>query len=83
MDVWIVLIEDIHNDVNALPFSSEILATEVACKKVTQLAWHQDDIEWDAHISPRAEEEGIMFLAVYGTEGNMVSVMKRTIDSPE
>ena len=40
-DVWIVLVEDRHTDVDALPFSSEERAIEVARTRAGE--WDRDE----------------------------------------
>jgi hypothetical protein len=79
-DVWIVLVEDRHHDVDAQPFSKVELAARYAHDQVQALAAHPDSVDWDAEITSRAAGDGVVYLVTYGTEGDCVSVIKRTMD---
>jgi len=73
MDIWIVLIEDRHADVEALPFSSEERAIVVA----------RDNAPDDAEPEPLNDamrKDGWVFCLPYGSEGDCVRVVKRTLD---
>ena len=80
MDTWIVLVEDRHTDVDAQPFSSEERAAGYARRQVEALAFRPESVDWDAEITPRAAADGVVLLVTYGTEGDCVSVIKRTMD---
>ena len=51
-DVWIVLVEDRHADVDALPYSTEDQAVAVARAAVEANAQHPGSIDWDADLTP-------------------------------
>jgi hypothetical protein len=74
--VWIVLIEDRHADVEALPFSSEERAIEVA------RASAPDDAESVAgeELTDSMRKDGWVFFLPYGSEGDCVRVVRRTMD---
>ena len=80
MDVWIVLVEDRHTDVEPLPFSSEERAIDVAREQVEANARHPESIEWDAQMTTAARADGWVFYIPYSTEGDCVRVVKRTLD---
>lgn len=82
-DIWIVLIEDRHADVEAMPFSSEKRAVEAAREQVLKNARHPDDIDWDVPMTTAARADGWVFLAEYGTEteSERVRVVRRALDA--
>lgn len=73
-DIWIVLIEDRHIDVKALPFSSKDRAIEVA------RAWAGLPDRDEPALTGRMIKDGWVFLVTYGTEGDRIRVVKRTLD---
>jgi hypothetical protein len=79
-EVWIVLVEDRHTDVNAIPFSSEEAAVTRARKEATANAWHPDDVEWNAELNTAMRADGWVLYLPYGTEGDKVRVVKRQMD---
>jgi non-canonical (house-cleaning) NTP pyrophosphatase len=81
-DIWIVLAEDRHADVDARPFSSEELAV-AAARRQAELAAIHDDVDWDAGITPGMREDGWVLYLPYGSEGDCVRVVRRTLDAPE
>jgi hypothetical protein len=78
-DIWIVLVEDRHTDVDALPFRRPEQAIKAAKVQVARNAQHPDSIDWDAELTSAALGDGWVFLATYGTEGDCVRVVKRTL----
>jgi hypothetical protein len=72
MDIWIVLIEDRHSDVEALPFSSEEAAVAKARDSVPD-----DAVEEEPNSAMRAD--GWVLYLPYGLEGDCVRVVKRTM----
>ena len=78
-DIWIVLIEDSSVDFDALPFSTEERAVEVAREQVLAHAAHPEDINWSPEAGVDADE--LSFIATYGdVESDCVSVIRRTLD---
>ena len=73
MDTWIVLIQDRHADVEALPFSSEERAILAARKAAP------DDTA-DGDLNPAMRVDGWVLYLPYGPEGDCVRVIKRTLD---
>ena len=73
MDTWIVLIQDRHSDVDALPFSTEEAAAAKARDSVP------DDAE-DGELNDAMRRDGWVLYLPYGTEGDCVRVVKRTMD---
>jgi hypothetical protein len=73
MDTWIVLIEDRHADAEALPFSSEGRAVEAARGAAP------DDAEPET-LTDGMRKDGWVFYLPYGSEGDCVRVVKRTMD---
>jgi len=71
--IWIVLVEDRHGDVEALPFSSEDQAVAKARASVPESAE-------EGQLTTAARADGRVLLLTYGTEGDCVRVVKRTLD---
>jgi hypothetical protein len=80
MDVWIVLIEDRHADVEPLPFSTEEGAVQAARSAVEENARHPESIDWDAELNPAMRATGWVLYVPYSSEGDCVRVIKRTVD---
>jgi hypothetical protein len=78
-DIWIVLTEDRHADVEALPFSSEERAIEAARARAPV------DAEGIAgeELTDSMRKDGWVFFLPYGSEGDCVRVVKRTVDRDE
>jgi hypothetical protein len=76
-DIWIVLIEDRHADVEAQPFSSE----ERAAGHARTVGAQSDGAE-PAELTPGMREDGWVLYIPYGTEGDHIRVVKRTLDGP-
>jgi hypothetical protein len=74
MDIWIVLIEDRHADVEALPFSTEAAAMYAARKNAPDDAEHEP-------LNDAMLKDGWVFYLPYGTEGDCVRVVKRAMDT--
>ena len=75
-DIWIVLIEDRHADVDALPFSSEEAAFAAA----------RDAVPDDAvpgELNEGMRRDGWVLYLPYGPEGDCVRVVKRALDAPQ
>ena len=76
MDIWIVLIEDRHSDVDARPFSSEEQAAEYARSQV-------DDTDLPDELNDAMRKDGWVLYIPYGAEGDCVRVVKRTMDGTD
>lgn len=76
-DVWIVLIEDRHADVEAQPYSTEAAALAAARAAVNGA----HDVDWDANLNESMRRDGWVLYLPYGSEGDCVRVVKRTMDS--
>lgn len=72
-DTWIVLVEDRHADVDALPFSTEEAATAKARDLVPEFAEEEP-------LNESMRRSGWVLYLPYGTEGDCVRVVKRTMD---
>ena len=75
-DVWVVLIEDRHSDVDALPFSTEEAAAAKARDSVPE------DAE-EGQLTDGMRKSGWVLYLPYGSEGDCVRVVKRTMDGEE
>lgn len=75
-DTWIVLVEDRHADVDALPFSSEERAV-VAARDAAP-----DDAE-NEPLTDGMRKDGWVLYLPYGPEGDCVRVAKRTMDGDD
>jgi hypothetical protein len=75
MDIWIVLIEDRHTDVEVLPFTSAEAAADAARSSVP------DDAQ-DGELNDAMRRDGWVLYLPYGPEGDFVRVIRRTLDDP-
>ena len=73
MDTWIVLIEDRHVDVDALPFSAEGAALARARASAPVYAE-------EVPLTDGMRADGWVLCLRYGTEGDRIRVVKRTLD---
>jgi hypothetical protein len=78
-DIWIVLVEDRHADVEALPFSTEQAAIEAARAEAEENARSPEDVT-EEPLTPAMTADGWVLYLPYGTEGDCVRVVKRTLD---
>jgi len=79
-DVWIVLVEERHADVEALPFSTEDGAMAAARGAAMENAVH-GDVGWDAgELNDAMRRDGWVLYLPYGTEGDCVRVVKRRMN---
>ena len=72
-DTWIVLVEDRHADVDALPFSTEAAAVAKARDSVPEDAGEE-------RLTDDMRKSGWVLWLPYGTEGDCVRVLKRVMD---
>jgi len=86
-DVWIVIDEDRHTDVEARPFSTEERAFEYARDQAGDMSLPEgtgpDEVEHvpgEQELTPRMRQDGWVLLLVYSIEGDCVRVVKRTMD---
>jgi hypothetical protein len=86
-DIWIVLVEDRHSDVEALPFSTEEAAFAFARYQAGDMSLPEgvgpDEVEHvpgEQELTPRMRELGWVLLLVYSIEGDSVRVVKRAMD---
>ncbi len=73
MDTWIVLIEDRHANVDALPFSTKEGAVQAACAAAP-------DNAQDVQLTTGMRRDGWVLYIPYGPEGDCIRVVKRTMD---
>ena len=80
-DVWVVLLEDRHADVEALPFSTKELAVGAALGLAGEFRADPGDVKQDAELTPSMRADGWVLYAPYGSEGDCVRVVKRVMDA--
>lgn len=79
-DIYLVIIEDRHIDVEVLPFTSLEAAIETAKTEVRALARHEEDIEWGEPMSEAAIADGWCWRVAYSCEGDSVRVIRRELN---
>jgi hypothetical protein len=79
-DIWIVLVEDRHADVDALPFSTQEGAVTEARRLATEYA-HHGDVNGDARLTDGMVRDGWVLYLPYGGEGDCVRVLKRSMEA--
>lgn len=71
-DIWIVLVEDRHADVDALPFTTEEAAIAAARAEAPADAEEQE-------LTPAMRADRWVLDLLYGAEGDCVRVIRRTL----
>jgi hypothetical protein len=79
-DIWIVLVEDRHTDVDALPFTSEVAALQAARAEAEANARDPQDVS-EGELTQTAIRDGWVLLLEYGTESDCVRVIKRQLEA--
>lgn len=79
-DLWIVLVEDRHSDVDALPFSTEDEAAEYARSEAEEIARRPGDVQ-EVALTPQMRSDGWVLCLSIGSESDGVRVIKRTLDA--
>lgn len=78
-DTWIVLVNDRHTDVDALPFSTEEAAVEVAREQMRAIVAHPEHIQ-EVALDADDLEDGLVLCLEYAVESDSVRVVKRAMD---
>jgi hypothetical protein len=79
-DVWVVIVEDRHDDVDARPFTTEKAAV-AECRRVAEASVHGDcEIEED-ELNKSALVDGWVLSLTYCTEGDSVRAVKRRMNA--
>lgn len=77
-DIYLLIIEDRHTDVDVQPYSSEELAMAAFSQALDDLARSPGDI--DAGLNVHMIADGWIANATYSVEGDAVRVIKRPLD---
>jgi hypothetical protein len=78
-DTWIVIVEDRHSDVDALPFSTEEESVAAAREQMRSIVAHPEHIR-EVALTPDDIEDGLVLCLEYAVERDSVRVVKRTMD---
>jgi hypothetical protein len=76
MTVWIVIIEDRHADVDALPYSNMPAAIAAARE------WARGLDVVEETLTEEMAQDGWVLCLEYGLEGDSVRVVERELDGP-
>lgn len=79
-EVWIVMIEDRHADVAALPYSTEEGAIASARALAAEYAQSSDDVQ-EAVLTDGMRRDGWVFYLPYGAENDCVRVIRCEMDA--
>jgi hypothetical protein len=79
-DVWVVIAEDRHVDVDAVPFSTEGGAFAAAREVAAEYAKPHPELLREEDLTGRNRADGWVLCLAYGTEGDCVRVVKRRMD---
>jgi hypothetical protein len=77
-DIYIVLVEDRHIDVDALPYTTQEVAIARAEKLLAQFARYPEDVERD--LNAAMVDDGWVWYARYSEEGDSISVIRRELN---
>lgn len=78
-DIWIVLVEDRHKDIDALPFSTEEAAVRAAGEQMQAMVAHPEHIQ-EVALTADDREDGCVLCLEYAVERDNVRVIKRAMD---
>lgn len=86
--LYIVIVEDRHEDVEALPFSTEERAIKAAREHAGDMALPDDvdpecvdHVPGEQELTPDMRKDGWVLYLVYSIEGDSVHVVRRTVDA--
>lgn len=71
-EIYIVIVEDRHTDVEVIPFASKDAAILVARSLAKQYCRHEEDYE-------ECDIKGYLFNAVYSCEGDSITVIAKEL----
>ncbi len=77
MDIWIVVTEDRHADVEVTPFAYEDSAVSFAEREVIANAMDLEDT--DREVTARMRADGCVWYYRYSVEGDYVAVVRREL----
>lgn len=77
MDIWVVVEEDRHAEVEVTPFAAEEPALEAARRAAAENA--RDDGVEEGTLTPEMIRDGWVLYLEYGAEGDCVRVVRRTL----
>lgn len=80
-DIYIVLLEDRHIDVDAYPFLDRQQAIEYAQVLVHANARHPENIDWGGPLDQDMIADGWVYYVEYSSESDCVRVIQRTLDA--
>lgn len=78
-DIYIVIVEDRHTDVDVVPFTDISPALVCAESAMLSIVAHPENIEWGG-LTDQMRDDGWVWLATYGEESDCVRVVRRTLD---
>lgn len=77
MDIYLLIIEDRHVDVEVHPFVSEYWARIAAAKYLAECGNPED---WDEELTPLMQADGWIYTCTYSVEGDSLRIQKRKLD---
>ena len=78
MKIYIVIIEDRHDDTEAIPFLNATTAICYAKKKAREYCRHEED--YGESLNDAMKGDGWLWHATYSCEGDSVRVIERDTD---
>ena len=76
MEIYIVIVEDRHSDVEAIPYTNREKAIEVAKKLANKYCRYPEDYQEHDY----GKDSGWLFYASYSVESDSVRVVTATMD---
>lgn len=80
-EIYIMIIEDHHIDVDARPFTTLDKANEELERTVRALASYPDDPEWDTALTESMLNNRWCRYVPYGPEGDSARILRRQLDA--
>jgi hypothetical protein len=79
-EVYLVITEDRHADVEVTPFTNQAEAVAFAEREVSANAWHPESITGeDRELNEAMRADGWLWYCQYSTEGDNVRVIRRPV----
>lgn len=76
MDVFVVILQDRHADVEAVPFTTEAAAIRYAEDVLDKMREYIDDDEINDQLTEPWAQSGCLWNYGYGAEGDSIRVMR-------
>lgn len=78
--MYILIVNDRHADIDALPFSTLDAANETLDRFAVEYAHHAEDIEWGYELNEYMVTDRWIRYVPYSPEGDYLRIIQRDLD---